>query len=231
MEKNTLLITEPKCAEFPDAFMNDGMHDYLKGLVPMETKLVLHEFIIKKKYFDVNFLNSRIQSFNYGLADKKNKPTANFSHQSLGNLTSYVIRQTAAQTWCLPRVFPFLFGNKVPSDDPHMSLMVLLKRICVIIFSNVVTERDLTLLEDLIFEHHTLFFYLYPPPPPQAAAAAGSQADCVDGNVDEEDVDDDLQFVHPEETDESDIENSAEVPAPQEPPLLPSAQKKKKRTK
>lgn len=112
IERSSLLLTEPKdSSNFPQAFMKDSMHDFLKGTVPMEIKLTLREFVLIKKYFDVDFLNSRIQAFNYGVADKKTKPSANFSQLALSKLSSYVIRQSAAQTWCLLRVFPFLFGN------------------------------------------------------------------------------------------------------------------------
>ena len=50
----------------------DIMH-VLLGVVPLELKLMLQEFV-KKKYFDVEFLNSRIDNFTYGKKEQRNKP-------------------------------------------------------------------------------------------------------------------------------------------------------------
>lgn len=41
----------------------DIMHVLFEGVVPLELKLMLQEFVIRKKYFDTKFLNSRIESF------------------------------------------------------------------------------------------------------------------------------------------------------------------------
>ena len=41
------------------------MHVLFEGVVPLELKLLLHE-LMRKKYFNLEVLNSRIQSFTYG---------------------------------------------------------------------------------------------------------------------------------------------------------------------
>ena len=51
----------------------DIMHVLLEGVVPLELKLMLYEFV-NKKYFDVEFLNSRIENFTYGKKEQRNKP-------------------------------------------------------------------------------------------------------------------------------------------------------------
>ncbi|KAE8739116.1 hypothetical protein FOCC_FOCC015392 [Frankliniella occidentalis] len=163
VKRYSLLVHESKFTPFPDIFVKDGMHDILKGIAPMELKLSLREYCAKKKHFSVDFLNNALLSFNYG-PDAKNKPSANISYESLTTNFSYTLRQSAAQTWCFLRVFPFLVGSKVPHDDPHLKLIVLLKRISEIIFSTAVSEDDLQNLSQLIKEHHNLFSVLYPPP-------------------------------------------------------------------
>lgn len=50
----------------------DIMHVLLEGVVPLELKLILQEFV--KKYFNVEFLNSRIDNFTYGTKEQRNKP-------------------------------------------------------------------------------------------------------------------------------------------------------------
>lgn len=52
----------------------DIMHDFLEGILPLELKLVLGE-IFTNGEITIDTLNSRIQSFNYGFNDKKNRPS------------------------------------------------------------------------------------------------------------------------------------------------------------
>lgn len=163
VQRNTALWRKAPFADFPQAMIKDGMHDILKGLAPMEIKLALHEFCFVKKYFDVYHFNYRIQSFNYGPADQANKPSPNFTHDSVNNKGSYTIHQSAAQTWCLLQVFPFLVGDRVPLDNPHLKLLVLLKRIACTIFSHVVSDDETESVDNLIDNHHLLFVSLYPP--------------------------------------------------------------------
>ncbi|XP_034249707.1 uncharacterized protein LOC117650399 [Thrips palmi] len=172
VQLNAALQRRAKYAEFPEALIKDGMHDLLKGVVPMEIKLALHEFCFVKKYFDVFYFNHRIATFNYGPGDSNNKPSPNFTIASVENKGCYTLHQTAAQTWCLLQVFPFLVGDKVPLDNPHLRLIVHLKCICRVIFSHVLAESDFQELDTNIYDHHKLFFTLYPPTEEPPAAAA-----------------------------------------------------------
>lgn len=188
IERKAALITRSQHADFPEAFIRDCMHDILKGIGPMEIKLALHQYVAKKKYFDAKFVNARLHSFISGPADSKNKPSANFSDKSLNIITSYGLRQSAAQTWLLIQVFPFLFGAKVPADDPHMKLIVLLKRMCEVTFSPALTDSDNEVLETLIFQHHSLFSLLYPPNHGNQEAD-GNEANNAEEEEEEEDND------------------------------------------
>ena len=51
----------------------DVMHVLLEGVLPLETKLMLNVFIFEEKYFSLQFLNERIQSFSYGREESRNK--------------------------------------------------------------------------------------------------------------------------------------------------------------
>jgi hypothetical protein len=53
----------------------DIMHDQLEGVLPTEVKLLLEKYIYADRYFTVEEFNRRIQSFNYGMAEDKNKPS------------------------------------------------------------------------------------------------------------------------------------------------------------
>ncbi|KAE8743710.1 hypothetical protein FOCC_FOCC009661 [Frankliniella occidentalis] len=190
LERNCLLVRASKNTAFPEAAIKDGMHDVLRGVGPMEIKLALYEFCVRQKFFDVKALNNAIVKFKYGPADSKNSPSANFG-DSVSVQGNYALHQSAAQTWCLLRCFPFIMVSlSVPEDNRHLKLVVLLKRICDIIFSHVISEADLQLLDELIREHHTLFLQLYPPPAnepqpqPQREVEEEEQGEDVDEDVD-----------------------------------------------
>lgn len=140
----------------------DIMHDLLEGVVPMEIKLVLHYYIIEKKYFSVDSLNKSINMFKYGPTEKKNRPSSNFTNfmlQKKGN----ALKQRAIQSWLLLRVLPFLIQSKIPNDDKkHMVLLNLLLKIIEISFSFNISEQMVFDLEELIKLHYRQFMHLFP---------------------------------------------------------------------
>ncbi|KAK3918566.1 Zinc finger and BTB domain-containing protein 11 [Frankliniella fusca] len=207
-----------KFSHFPQLAVFDSMHDILKGVAAMEIKLTLHEFCIRRKFFSSETLNARIKSFPYGPQDVKNKPTANFTDKSLSNQGHYAISQTAAQTWCLLRVFVFLVSADVPLDNPHLKLVSLMKRISEVVFSNDITQENIVQLENLIHDHHSLFFDLYPPVN-QVNNPDENQEENEDWDENFVDDPDDLNPAHADNANEE--ENGAE----------PSNKKKKRMNK
>ena len=141
----------------------DLMHDLLEGVCDMEIKLVLHHFIFVKKYFTAAFFNNRVASVMYGQAEKKNKPTANFSSHVLRNTQDRSLRQKAMQSWCLTRVFPFLVSDVIPlKEDSHFELIRLLLQILSIVFTPKISKEMIAYLEELIIDHTNLFHTLFP---------------------------------------------------------------------
>ncbi|KAK3908530.1 Halomucin [Frankliniella fusca] len=138
LERKSSLLQVSNYSSFPQAAIKDGMHDILREIGPMEISLALHEFCHKRKLFTVQALNSTLQRFKYGPADSKNKPTPNFTEDSISNQGSYGLHQSAAQTWCLLWVFPFIMVSlSVPAGDFHLKMVVLLKEICVIMTHDI----------------------------------------------------------------------------------------------
>ena len=134
---------------------HDIMHDLFEGVVPYELKLLITHFIQIKKYFTIDFLNDRIDRFDF-----------TFDKPSLfdGNLcrTSHKIRQSASQMMALSRHFPLLIGDIVPQDDEHWTFFLLLLRICNIALSPVCTFDTIPYLTQLIEEKLSKFNVLYP---------------------------------------------------------------------
>ena len=64
--------------------------------------------------------------------------------------------------WCLGRFLPLIIGNLVPSEDERWQLFNILLDINDIVFSPVVNEDSIGVLEGLIEEHHATFIGLYP---------------------------------------------------------------------
>lgn len=135
-------------------FAPDIMHDLLEGVCPLELKLVV-KALIDKRLFNINLLNSRLVSFNYGSGDNQNKPCI-FSASSMTNPDG-APGQNAAQMWCLIRHFPLMMGDLVPEDDEHWELLILLLKCMDIIFSPVISRGDTVYLKHLIQDHHQHF--------------------------------------------------------------------------
>jgi len=160
--KEISVLHESRYFHVTNNYIFDPMHDIFEGVAPMEIKLVLNNFITNKEYdLNVDTLNARLHLFQYGLPEVKNKPSANFTLASLRNLHDYKLKQTAAQTWCLMRVLPFIVSDKVPEDDKYLSLILLLSRITEIVFARKLTVTILPYLSELI-EHDVLFRKLFP---------------------------------------------------------------------
>ncbi|KYQ46978.1 hypothetical protein ALC60_00120 [Trachymyrmex zeteki] len=143
-------------------YIFDSMHDLLEGICKTILKLILHIYICLNKYFTVDRFNSRVHMFKYGISENKNKPSANFDINHLRNLKDHSIKQTAMQTWCLIRTFPFLVLDLIPDDDEYLNLILLLNRIMEIVFALKLRTSILPYLEDLIEMHEQLFRQLFP---------------------------------------------------------------------
>lgn len=157
--KTTCLLNDVHNFHVTNNFAPDIMHDLLEGVCSLEVHLVL-ETLIQDGYFTLDLLNSRITSFDYGIPDAKNKPSV-ISANKLQNPDGPT-HQTASQMWCLIRHLPLLIGDKVPEDNEHYELLLLLLDCMDIIFSYEVTEDDTLFLKHVIKDHHEHFLHLYP---------------------------------------------------------------------
>ncbi|KAJ8666064.1 hypothetical protein QAD02_007726 [Eretmocerus hayati] len=141
----------------------DPMHDIFEGNGELTLKLVIHHFINNEKYnLTVQKLNDRIDHFDYGSTDVKDKPSGCFTTPQLNNLEDHKIRQTAAQTWCLMRIFPFSLSDIVDEHNEHLQLVILLNKITEIVLSPKTSTSILPYLEMLIYDFNAFFVKLFP---------------------------------------------------------------------
>ena len=130
----------------------DCMHDVLEGLVPYELGLILQS-LIAKQHFSLVELNGALYHFNYCASDKNSKPPS----VSLPKL-----RIQAAEAWCLIRNLPLVVGSKVPVDDEHWQLLLMLLNCLDLIFAPAISYGQVHMLTYLIHDHHSFFKHLFP---------------------------------------------------------------------
>ena len=74
--KRTSILNQSRYFHVVDGLDLDVMHDQLEGVLPLEIKLLLQNFISLEKYLTLDILNERIAGFNYPLVDASNKPSS-----------------------------------------------------------------------------------------------------------------------------------------------------------
>ena len=88
-------------------FAIDLTPDLWEGIVPYELSIIFHDFIYVKIYFTVEFLNSRIKSFNYGKIETKNKTSLLTSKSN--NWYKFKIKDKKLQRWFVYLTLYLLF--------------------------------------------------------------------------------------------------------------------------
>ncbi|KAJ8668472.1 hypothetical protein QAD02_010135 [Eretmocerus hayati] len=142
-------------------FTFDLLHDVLQGFGPMALKLVLEKHILILGLYDVETLNARVRSFNYGYVEMRNKPSANFTDNMLRART-HSLNQKGMQMWLLLRVFPFLISDLVEEDDEYLNFILNLLRIMGFLFAPKIKRSVLSYLKHLIRDWIQMFIRLFP---------------------------------------------------------------------
>lgn len=139
-----------------DNYAVDIMHDLLEGVVQYELKLVFF-YLVKQGYVSMGLLSDRIQSFNYGYTNRKNRPSGLIMDEN-----SKSLGLNATQSWCGLRNTPLIFGDVIERGNGHWSLLLILLQIVNIVFSPVLSDGLVSYLKHLISDHHALFKSLFP---------------------------------------------------------------------
>ena len=98
-------LTESGYFYITDNYGFDLTHDLWLGIIPLKISLVLTSFL-DNGFFDIELINSRIKSFNYGSNDIKNKPNLLFISEKMVKC-----KQKAAKMSCLFKLLPFIIGK------------------------------------------------------------------------------------------------------------------------
>lgn len=137
------------------------MHDILEGVAHQIIKMILNVYIKQKKYFDCDTWNSRVQNFDYGPTEVRDKPSANLTLQKLSEKGNR-IKQTAAQTWLLIRAFPFIINKLIPENEIHFKMITMLQAITYVAFSDIATYEMIDNLDRNVQALQQAFKELFP---------------------------------------------------------------------
>ncbi|KAJ8048445.1 hypothetical protein HOLleu_00769 [Holothuria leucospilota] len=150
---------DDQCFHVVTNFAPDVMHNLLEGICAFEVKLVLHQ-LISNGSFDLETLNARIMSYNYGFPDSSNRPCI-YKWSSLVNADG-APGQNAAQMWALIRNIGVMIADLVTEDDEHWELTLLLCDCMDIILSPAISAGERAYMREIISDHHELFLELFP---------------------------------------------------------------------
>jgi hypothetical protein len=145
----------------------DLMHDGPEGLMMMLIRLCLRQFICIDNLFSVEELNQRIFAYDFGGQNAKDKPTPNFSYESLQNAQNvHKQKMNAAQILVLLRALPFLLDNigqnGVDEDNEYLQYLLLYSKIFQLGSAPRIPRNVLPYLQRMIDTFFTLWYNLFP---------------------------------------------------------------------
>jgi hypothetical protein len=157
-------IKEPcvwnKIDSFPvtDNYSVDVMHDMLEGVCNYDTGLMLKRMIFDLKYFSLNVLYNRIELFDYGPIDIRNRPTLVFSETLK---VKAILKMSASEMLCFVKNLGLMIGDLVPRNSEIWTVYIIADKILNIILSKCITFEDSFILENLITEHHETYLKIF----------------------------------------------------------------------
>ena len=135
----------------------DLAHDLFEGVIPETLGEVIKHYVIDG-LFSIEYLNERIKNFPYEGSDRTNKP----SQLSSRNIYDLKVKETAAQAWCLLRMFPLMVGHLVPQDSEEWLVLLRLLDVTEYCTTSVVSPEHVASLADLIESFLTLYYNAFP---------------------------------------------------------------------
>ena len=151
--KHGCIFNQLKYFHVMENYAVDAMHDLLEGIVPIELSDILGS-LTNDGYFDLDEFNLLLTRFNFSSSDYNSRPTTFSSFKNM--------KMTASECWCIIRNIPYIIGHKIPRDEPHWNLLLLLLEIMGIVLAPKVNTDLAHYLSQLIAEHHQTYLKLFP---------------------------------------------------------------------
>jgi len=155
IKNNSLLNSIPSFHVVENYYM-DVMHDIFEGVCHYNLCNAITYFI-KMKYFDLDILNSRKQSFEYG-----SKEIENISGEiTSSHLEKKHLKMSAAEMMTFIMHFPLMIGDLVSADDEVWNFLINFIEIIDIILCFEIDEENILLLENKIIKHNSDYIKLF----------------------------------------------------------------------
>ena len=137
----------------------DMIHDIFEGVANDTMVNILNDLIYHVKAFTLEFLNTRLENFEYGFLESSNKiPNIKKEHIT----TKKKLKMSAAEMICLTRYFGLIIGDKVKEDENDVwYLYILLRKIVSYLLSPRMAPGFSIRLQYLIDEFLKLYTKLY----------------------------------------------------------------------
>jgi hypothetical protein len=135
-------------------YVQDIMHDLFEGVCAYDMPLICAG-LIARKYFTLQTLNHKVQTFDLGRHEKSNKPPF------IVSLDVEQLPFDASQCWCFTRILSVAVGDLVPFDDAIWSFYLKLCGILDLVIAPSITESEVDQLSVLIteyLEHRSVLF-------------------------------------------------------------------------
>lgn len=133
----------------------DVMHDILEGVGKYVMGLVLSKYINRFKYFSLELLNIRLETFSYG-QDSRNKPV----QLSMIHIKDCNVRLSASEMLTLIRYFSVLIGDKIPGGDMYWALYLKLREVLEIVMLTSVWEGLHMVMQDSVTQLNEMYLLL-----------------------------------------------------------------------
>ncbi|KAI8115944.1 hypothetical protein CVS40_11913 [Lucilia cuprina] len=152
--KNVCIFENIKSFYVSDNFCFDIMHDVLEGVCVYDVCNVLLG-LINDKVVSLDDINREIEIGNTSIPLDYNR------------LKKFNLKMTASEVSCFVHLLPLMIGDLIPSDNKDWEVFISLLQIFDLIFKTSYEHEDITKLEELIKNHHSLYTKLYGPLKPK----------------------------------------------------------------
>jgi hypothetical protein len=153
--KTACIWNELNSFHVTENYVLDGMHDTLEGTCCYVFPVIISH-LTSCKYISLTALNHKIQYFEYGPADKKNKPPIITVEQ----IESGYLKLSASEMLTLVRNFCVILGDVVPEKDQFWELCCIQREIVLLLLAKYVQLDLPSYLKHLVSRHHELYLKL-----------------------------------------------------------------------
>ena len=136
----------------------DLMHDVFEGTANYTMVNICNDLIFKEKLFSLEFLNQRLQKFDFAQGDISNAvPSIKKEHI----VTKKKLKMSSGEMICFTRYFGLIIGDQIKEDNATYQLYILFRKIVAIVTSPRIHEGLILNLEILIQDFLSLYKSMY----------------------------------------------------------------------